>query len=154
MRHFFVCNTKHQLIEHSLFLFLFIYREAYNETPIYTCQICEKQMKNKRSYQRHFNRHSSSQKFTCSHCSKKFSQEKLLKKHESVHNLTTAKSCLECKEEFFDLFKFKAHRRTHHTQSKKQQLYQCADCGKMCVYQSIATIPISSERNCFVYIMP
>lgn len=88
-------------------------------------------MKNKRSYQRHFNRHLGAQKFACTICSKKFSQEKLLKKHESVHNLTTAKSCLECKEEFFDLFKFKAHRRTHHTQNKKPQLYQCADCGKM-----------------------
>ncbi|XP_055314810.1 zinc finger protein 211-like [Sitodiplosis mosellana] len=105
------------------------YKQAYNETPIYTCQICDKQMKNKRSYQRHFNRHSSSQKFTCTICSKKFAQEKLLKKHESVH--TTAKSCLDCKEEFFDLYKFKAHRRTHHTQTKKQQLYQCTDCGKI-----------------------
>lgn len=88
-------------------------------------------MKNKRSYQRHFNRHSSSQKFACSICSKKFSQEKLLKKHESVHNLSSPKPCLDCKEEFSDLFKFKAHRRTHHTQNKKQELYQCADCGKM-----------------------
>lgn len=111
--------------------FLYFSRQAYNETPIYTCHICEKQMKNKRSYQRHFNRHSSSQKFACTICSKKFTQEKLFKKHEIIHNLTTPKSCYECKEEFFDLFKFKAHRRTHHVQNKKQQLYQCTDCGKM-----------------------
>lgn len=107
------------------------HRQAYNETPIYTCHICEKQMKNKRSYQRHFNRHSNTQKFVCTICSKKFIQEKLLKKHESIHNLTTPKSCFECKEEFFDLFKFKAHRRTHHAQNKKQQLYQCKDCNKL-----------------------
>lgn len=88
-------------------------------------------MKNKRSYQRHYNRHASSQKFACNICSKIFTQERILKKHELVHNLTTAKTCAECKEEFFDLVKFKAHRRTHHTQTKTPQNFQCSDCGKL-----------------------
>lgn len=116
----------------SFFLFCFIhYRQEYNEKPIYTCQICEKQMKNKRSYQRHYNRHTSSQKFTCPICPKIFSQEKIFKKHESIHNMATAKSCIDCKEEFFDLIKYKAHRRTHNIPNDKQQKYQCEDCGKM-----------------------
>lgn len=128
---FFIFVFHIDCFNYNFFFSLSLFRQAYNEKPIYTCQICEKQMKNKRSYQRHYNRHTSSQKFTCTICSKIFSQEKIFKKHESIHNLATAKECIDCKEEFFDLIKYKAHRRTHNIPNKKQQKYQCGDCGKM-----------------------
>lgn len=88
-------------------------------------------MKNKRSYQRHYNRHASPKEFKCNICLKTFAQEKIFKQHESLHNLSTAKVCSECKQEFFDLLKFKSHCRAHHDQKKKQQKYQCEDCGKL-----------------------
>lgn len=88
-------------------------------------------MKNKRSFQRHYNRHSSTQKYACSQCPKMFSQEKIFKKHEAVHNLSTAKICTDCNEEFYDLIKYKAHRRTHNNPIENQRTYKCDDCGKM-----------------------
>lgn len=88
-------------------------------------------MKNRRSYQRHFNRHTNTREFKCTKCSKTFSVEKLYKQHNTVHNLTTAKSCAECQLEFFDLYEFKAHCRDKHSQKKEQDRWECTDCGKM-----------------------
>lgn len=88
-------------------------------------------MKNRRSYQRHFNRHTNTKEFKCLTCGKTFAHEKVFKQHNTVHNLATAKCCIDCERQFFDLYEFKAHCRTHHDQKKKQQKWQCADCGKM-----------------------
>lgn len=112
-------------------LFFFFYRQAYNEKPIYTCQICDKQMKNKRSYQRHYNRHGTLQKFACPACPKMFSQEKILKRHEAIHHMNPAKECTDCNEQFVDLIKFKAHRRTHAQPTATKRTYKCDDCGKV-----------------------
>lgn len=130
-----------------------VFRESYNEMPVYTCLVCDKQMKNRSSYQRHYNGHTNIKEFhfKCTTCAKTFAHEKLFKKHCALHNLKIAKSCPECQREFLDLHEFKAHSRTHDDQKKnEQQKWQCADCGKMYVHISVRWPgPCFNERISF-----
>lgn len=100
---------------------------------MYTCNACEKQLKNRRSFQNHCIRHTKIKELNCTHCSKSFLNEKLLNLHNSnVHNAAAVKKCPECNSEFADLNEYTAHYKTHGDDEKKEErMWQCSTCGKM-----------------------
>lgn len=107
---------------------------------MYSCTICDKQLRNRRSYQNHVMRHQDDKQFICTVCPQQFPKEQLFHLHNiNVHNVAKGFKCTDCEVEFSDLKLYKAHCRTHATKADEEPpKWQCTECGKMYVTMIVA----------------
>nr|CAD7569262.1 unnamed protein product [Timema californicum] len=103
-------------------------RRHGKNVPDFTCSLCGKTCKDRRSLQKHSWVHSAERSFPCHKCSKRFHSRARLKRHMVSHR-DKAVSCNECGEEFPDGRALINHRHSHNKDLTARQ-FSCMECGK------------------------